>query len=274
MREFKTLYDQFQVNGNTVFLRGKHDACVFPLTGYAPMEVEEWLRIFRIARSYGINHYRYHTWCPPRAAFEAADRLGIYMQPELPLWEDLGIKSADMRGDVEIRTGILKGRSGSHTSAQEGLRILNEFGNHASFCMFALGNELNGDRELMESMVEKFRQNDSRHLYAIGSNNFFWQPQLSAGDDYWTTMMTGGRYRAGNFFPDSRGLEVRGSYAVHTVGHINNLYPNTMKDYSRAIQGIPVPVIGHEIGQFQVYPNFHEIEKYTGVVQARNFEIL
>ena len=273
MREFKTYTNQFQVNGNTVFLRGKHDACVFPLTGYAPMEVEEWLRIFRIARSYGINHYRYHTWCPPQAAFEAADRLGIYMQPELPLWEDLGVKTADMRGDVEIRTGDPGGEERIRYISAEGLRILNEFGNHASFCMFALGNELNGDRELMESMVEKFRQSDPRHLYAIGSNNFLWQPQLSASDDYWTTMMTGGHYRAGNFFPDSRGLEVRASYAVHTVGHINNLYPNTMTDYSRAIRGIPVPVIGHEIGQFQVYPNFHEIQKYTGVVQARNFEI-
>jgi len=32
-------------------------------------------------------------------------------------------------------------------------------------------------------------------------------------------------------------------------------------------------VIGHETGQFQVYPNFREIEKYTGVLKARNFEI-
>ena len=273
MRDFKTQDGQFQVNGKTIFLRGKHDACVFPLTGYAPMETEEWLRIFRIAKSYGINHYRYHTWCPPRAAFEAADRLGIYMQPELPLWEDLGIKTSDMRGDVEIRTGDPNGEERITYVTEEGKRILKEYGNHASFCMFALGNELNGDRELMESMVENFRKSDSRHLYSIGSNNFFWQPRLSAGDDYWTTMMTGGQYRAGNFFPSSRGLEVRASFAVHTVGHINNQYPNTMKDYSGAIQGIQVPVIGHEIGQFQVYPNFHEIEKYTGVVQARNFEI-
>ena len=273
MRDFKTQNGQFQVNGKTVFLRGKHDACVFPLNGYAPMDTGEWIRIFRIVRSYGINHYRYHTWCPPRAAFEAADRVGIYMQPELPLWEDLGIKLTDMRGNVEIRTGSPEGEERIKYVTGEGLSILKEFGNHASFCMFALGNELNGDRELMASMVDKFRKSDSRHLYTIGSNNFFWQPELSAGDDYWTTMMTGGHYRAGNFLPDSRGLEVRGSYAVHTVGHINNQYPGTMKDYSGAIQGIPVPVIGHEIGQFQVFPDFHEIEKYTGVLQARNFEI-
>ena len=273
MRQFGTFHNQFQVNGRTIFLRGKHDACVFPLTGYAPMDVDKWVNIFRIARSYGINHYRFHTWCPPEAAFEAADIVGIYLQPELPLWENIGNKATDMKSDVEN----LREDSVSNIRIQyiidEGLRILKEFGNHPSFCMLALGNELNGDRSVMASIVEKFRKADSRHLYAQGSNNFLWEPRLSSGDDYWTTMMTGGHYRAGNFFPDTRGHEVRGSYAVHSVGHINNLYPSTMIDYSGAISGIPVPVIGHEVGQYQVYPNFQEIEKYTGVLQARNFEI-
>ena len=34
-----------------------------------------------------------------------------------------------------------------------------------------------------------------------------------------------------------------------------------------------IPVVSHEIGQYEVYPNFHEIEKYTGVLKARNFEV-
>lgn len=63
--------------GHSIFLRGKHDACVFPLTGFAPMDVEDWVKVMRIAKSYGINHYRFHTWCPPEAAFKAADRVGI-----------------------------------------------------------------------------------------------------------------------------------------------------------------------------------------------------
>ena len=34
-----------------------------------------------------------------------------------------------------------------------------------------------------------------------------------------------------------------------------------------------IPVVSHEIGQFAVYPNFREIDKYTGVLKARNFEV-
>jgi hypothetical protein len=273
MRSFTAKGTQFQVNGKTIFLRGKHDACVFPITGYAPMDVDEWIRVFKIAKSYGINHYRYHTWCPPKAAFEAADIVGIYMQPELPLWGQLGKTTKKVDGDVELRIDNSPEAQRYKYLLREGQFIMKAFGNYASFCMFGLGNELNGDRALMGTMIDTLRKIDSRHLYAQGSNNFLNEPRLSPGDDYWTTTFTGGHYSVGHYFPDTKGLDVRSSYPVHTVGHINNNPPSTDYDYTNSIKGIPVPVIGHEIGQFQVYPNFKEIEKYTGVVQARNFEI-
>jgi beta-galactosidase/beta-glucuronidase len=108
LREFSRKGTQFSVNGRTVFLRGKHDACVFPLTGYAPMSVDEWVRVLRIAKSYGINHYRFHSWCPPDAAFAAADIVGIYMQPELPNWQSFGEPPKHADGDVE---SFLAGRT-------------------------------------------------------------------------------------------------------------------------------------------------------------------
>lgn len=276
MRDFSANGSQFQINGHTTFLRGKHDACVFPLTGYAPMDAEEWKRILKTAKSYGINHYRFHSWCPPKAAFEAADEIGIYMQPELPLWEFLGACNVDPMGDVEFRgsgdDSVLDARIRYLTA--EGLRILTEFGNHASFCMFALGNELGGDLDLMASFVRRFRKEDPRHLYAHGSNNFIREPTKGPADDYWTTMMTGGHYSAGDFKPDSKGREVRGSFCVHTHGHVNNRLPGTEADFSSALKDVEIPVIGHEVGQYQVFPNFDEITKYSGVLQARNFEVL
>ncbi|MBN1984943.1 MAG: hypothetical protein JW761_01500, partial [Prolixibacteraceae bacterium] len=39
------------------------------------------------------------------------------------------------------------------------------------------------------------------------------------------------------------------------------------------ISNCTVPVIGHEIAQYQVYPNFDEIKKYTGVLKPWNLEI-
>ncbi|HKM92238.1 MAG TPA: glycoside hydrolase family 2 TIM barrel-domain containing protein, partial [Prolixibacteraceae bacterium] len=273
MRNFTTNGKQFQVNGKTIFLRGKHDACVFPITGYAPMDKEEMIRIFKIAKSYGINHYRYHTWCPPRASFEAADVVGIYLQPELPLWGSLGKSDQQTNGDVELKIDDSPEGQRIDYLLEEGKRMMKMFGNYASFCMFGLGNELHGDRGAMGKMIEIYRKADPRHLYTQGSNNFLTEPRLSPGDDYWSTTLTGGHYNAGVYYPDTKGLEVRSSFPQHKNGHVNNDHPNTLYDYSTGIKNVPVPVISHENGQYQVYPNFKEIEKYTGVVQARNFEI-
>ncbi len=272
MREFTTVGTQFAINGKTTFLRGKHDACVFPLTGYAPMTVGEWERVLRIAKSYGINHYRFHTWCPPEAAFEAADRVGIYMQPELPVWGSIGAKAKKEKGDVEQKLDNDPVQSRTDYLREEGLRILKAYGHHPSFVMFALGNEMSGSAEVMADLIATFRQYDSTKLYAQGSNNFLNNPRLVDGDDYWTTTMTGGNYHAGHYEADTDGKEVRGSYPVHTKGHVNNEDCGTMKDYTSAIIGITVPVIGHEIGQYQVYPDYEETRKYTGVVRAANLE--
>jgi len=274
MREFKTRGTQFVVNGRPTFLRGKHDACVFPLTGYAPMNVEEWVRVLRIAKSYGINTYRCHTWCPPDAAFAAADIVGIYMQPELPNWGPIGPPEKVDAKDVEVKSDSQPIEERTKYLTAEGHRILKQFGNHPSFVMLALGNENNGSREVMGNMVADFRAYDcGRRLFAQGSNNHLNNPTLAPGDDFWTTVSTGGKYKAGVFQPNSKAKKVRGSTPNHAVGHINNEPPSTRHDYSASIANIPIPVIGHEIGQFQVFPDFKEIPKFTGVVQARSFEV-
>jgi len=142
----------------------------------------------------------------------------------------------------------------------EGERLLKTFGNHPSFVMFALGNELDGKQELMAPVVRHFRQLDSRHLYAQGTNNWF--GMVDAGDDFWVSWQV-------------RWQKIRGSYAAVDIplGHIQVGPPGTDKDYAREIKGITVPVISTEIGQYQIYPDYREIDKYTGVVRARNFEI-
>jgi beta-xylosidase len=248
LREFKARAGQFTINGRVTFLRGKHDGCVFPLTGHPPMDVEGWLEYLRRCREYGINHLRFHSWTPPDAAFAAADQLGMYLQPELPFW-------------------------GEYTEAErralmpEAERILRVYGNHPSFVMFALGNECRGSRQVMASMVGDLRSMDDRRLYAQGSNNFLWDPNLAEGDDYWTTVRVRNR-------PGAPVHNVRGSFATvdGANGQVQIGPPDTLKDYSEAIAGIPVPVIGHEAGQYTVYPNFEEIGEYTGVFRARNLE--
>ncbi len=153
MRKFATRGTQFTINGRTTFLRGKHDGCVFPLTGYPPMDTTGWMRVFRIAKSYGINHYRFHTWCPPEAAFTAADHLGIYLQPELPFWGGL---------DADSTATML---------TKEGIALLKSYANHPSFVMFGMGNEIWSGHERVKKVLTTLKQSDSRPLYSEGSNN-------------------------------------------------------------------------------------------------------
>lgn len=270
MRRFHTMGTNFAINGRKTFLRGKHDAAVFPHTGYPPMDVEEWMRILKIIKSYGINHIRCHTWCPPAAAFEACDRLGIYMLPELPHWGAVGKKSKAMDGDVEQKTDF--SNETDRYLVKEGYRLLDEFGNHASFTMFEIGNELGGDRAAIARIISLFRQHDARHLYTGGANAFLGSPRQQPGEDFWTTTITGGRYGAG-VYTGTEGFEVRSSFPQHKNGHVNNILKGTDYDYSSGIAHVTVPVISHENGQYQMYPNYKEIEKFTGVTRAYNFEI-
>ena len=88
MRDFVAERNRLKINGKSVFLRGRLDCANYPLTGYAPMDKAEWRRILSITKEWGINHYRFHSWCPPKAAFEAADELLslIHISEPTRLW--------------------------------------------------------------------------------------------------------------------------------------------------------------------------------------------
>ena len=287
MREFCADGSQFTINGQPTMLRGKHDGLIFPKTGYAPTDVNEWLRVLGIAKSYGINHYRFHTCCPPDAAFTAADLLGIYMEPELPFWGTIAAPGEEGYNEAEQNYLIALGD-----------KMLETFGNHPSFVMFSLGNELWGSPERLGEILRHYKEKDSRHLYTQGCNNFQHFPLMVPEDDYFVGVRL------------SKERLLRGSFGMcdAPLGHVQTDRPSTMHQYddvifprqtagedsgdteeieiqygtgvkkvqvSKTAGGlIPTkPVITHEIGQYEVYPDFREIEKYTGPLKARNFEV-
>lgn len=176
---------KLKINGEETFLRGKHDGLVFPKTGFAPTDFESWIKVFQTAMQYGINHYRFHTCCPPKAAFEAADYLGIYMQPELPFWGSIPEEPND---EFEF----LK---------QEGFRILREFGYHPSFVMMSMGNELWGSDRQIDNLLCGYKDVDPDKHFTQGSNNFQFVPRILEHDDFFS----GVRF--------SKERLIRGSYA-------------------------------------------------------------
>lgn len=233
MREFKAVDRHFEINGRPVFLRGTVNNCEFPLTGYPAMDVASWLRIFRISRAHGLNHMRFHSWCPPEAAFIAADQMGFYLQPEGPSWANHG-------------SSIGEGRPIDQFIYDETNRMAKNYGNYASFCMLAYGNEPRGKQvEYLTKFNDYWKAKDSRRLYTGASVGGSWP--VIPNNEFMV--------RAG-----ARGLDW-------------GRRPESISDYSKQIAQFNVPFVAHEMGQYCVFPNFREIKKYTGVYRARNFEL-
>ena len=237
VRQIGTRGTQFTLNGRPVFLRGTLECAIFPKTGYPSTNVDDWARMFRIARSYGLNAFRFHSWCPPEAAFVAADRAGFMLHVELPVWNHNVGKDAKL--DDYMRA--------------EGYRILKAYGNHPSFTMLCLGNELSGDDVFMDNLVAEFKKADPRRLYTFSADHRRRAPGTTS--DYWVTQQTSvGR------------LRVNGTRFVRTMD-------GTDHDYTDSVKAFHLPLVTHEMGQWAVYPSYDEIAKYNGVLKARNLEV-
>lgn len=249
MRKFATKGTNFTINDRVTFLRGKHDACVFPLTGHPPMDTEGWIHVFKIAKSYGINHYRFHSWCPPNAAFDAADQVGIYLQPELPFWGGL---------DSDSTATMLQ---------TEGIELMKNYANHPSFVLFAAGNEIWSGHDRAEKVISNLKKADNRHLYALGANNSIGYEAPRPIQDFHIAARIPGK--------DSTLTHIRLSHGFvdsKEGGILNLIEPSNNFNYDFPVSQIKIPLVSHEIGQYQIYPNYNEIAKYTGVLRATNLQ--
>jgi len=240
MRDFKANGTRFEVNGRQIFLRGTTECAIFPLTGYPPTDVKSWEKVLQTCKDYGLNHIRFHSYCPPEAAFIAADKIGVYFHIECSSWANQGTSIGD--GGV-IDDYIYK----------EGDRILNEYGNHPSFCMMAYGNEPAGknQKEYLGKLLAYWKAKDSRRVYTSAAG---WP--VIPENDY-------------NLTPEPR-IQHWGE-GLKSI--INAKPPQTMFDYRDFVSKFSIPTVSHEIGQWCVYPDFKEIAKYTGVLKPTNFEI-
>lgn len=285
LRDVRTLGRRLLINGRETFLRGKVDNLLYPKTGYTPTDVASWMTILGIAKEYGINHYRYHTACPPDAAFTAADLLGVYMAPELPFWGTVAEEGEE--GYDERERDFL---------FQEGFRILREYGHHPSFLWLSLGNELWGSKDVLNRMIRAYREADDTKLYSSGANNYQFVPDVLDEENVFVGVRLGCERL------------IRGSYAMCDApqGIVQTTAPESVSNYDASIVPetlgqsgeagkvqiqygtgvkevdaqsadalIPdVPVISHEVGQYVFYPDFSEIPHYTGPLKPRNIEAM
>jgi hypothetical protein len=236
LRDFRVSGTRFAINGRPLFLRGTLDWVLFPKTGYPSMNEKDWDRHFSIIRAHGMNHVRFHSWCPPEAAFASADRQGLYLQVECGTWTKVG-----------------DGRPVDRWLYEESERIVAAYGNHPSFCMLVHGNEPGGVhmKEYLGAFVNYWKSRDPRRVYNAGAG---WP--LIPESDYISSM-----------YPR---IQVWGS-GLNSI--INGEPPQTQFDFRDSVGKYDRPVVAHETGQWCVYPDFREIPEYTGVLRAGNFEI-
>jgi len=240
LREFSVDGTRLAINGRPVILRGTLECAIFPLTGYPPTETAYWEKIYTAVQAHGLNHVRFHSWCPPEAAFEAADEMGVYLQVECSSWAN---QSTQLGSGLPIDQYIW----------DESKRIVKAYGNHPSFVMMAYGNEPGGLKysEFLTEFVTWWKEKDNRRVYTSAAG--------------WPVLEV-------NQYHNIPGPRIQG-WGEQLNSIINAEPPRTDYDWSEKVPGDGIPVVSHEIGQWCVYPNFKEMEKYTGVLKPRNFEI-
>ncbi len=240
-RTFEVKGNRVYMNGRPFFVRGNTDNCHFPLTGYPAMDKATWKELLSRMQAEGINQVRCHTWATPKAAFDAADELGLLISPEV-LWID-----GWMVRDYAYIKGVGRGPKAVDTFVHNELfRILDAYGNAPSFFSLSVGNELgSSDFALLGKWMEECKAYDNRHLYAASSAR-----QISSGDDFYVT------------------------HSYPGIGMVREWHrEGTDWDYEGAYSRTALPTVAHEIGQWPVFPNFdREIPKYTGLLRPWNLE--
>jgi hypothetical protein len=257
MRQLAIAGNKLLINGRRIFLRGTLENAQYPMTGYPPMDVETWKGEMEAAQSFGLNHFRFHSWCPPEAAFEAADELGFYLQVEGPAWPE--------RVDPGSAIGEFL--------FLESERILTHYGNHPSFVMFACGNEFGGSSGGLsyypDSLLPYQLAPPAQVRQCLGAAFLGpWTDHFKqrAKGRQWISSAAGWPYIRENDYHI-----MHEPYRMRQV--FDRLPPGTRTDYQNLTETHDVPLVSHETGQWCVYPDLSEAYKYTGFLESANLEI-
>src|SRR5581483_5242107 len=233
LRDFHAEGNQFILNGHPINFRGTHNGGDFPLTGYPPTDVKSWMALFELCKKWGLNHMRFHSWCPPEAAFEAADQIGFYLQPEPGMWNE-----------------ISPGTPMEKMLYEETDRMIRAYGNHPSFMLLSASNEPKGRwQESLSKWVDHYHKEDPRRLYASGTGHTERElKNITEGTDYLAIQ------------------RVNQMMLRRESGWFGG-------DFGESLIDVNIPVISHEVGQWVSYPDYDIIKKFKGYLRPGNYEI-
>lgn len=238
---------RFVIDGAPVYFRATHFGGENPLTGYPATDKEWWRRMMRVIRDWGLNGIRFHSYCPPEAAFAAADEEGLYLLVECGMWNHFE--------DTEDGAEMLE------VLRDETERILENFGHHPSFVFFSPTNEPGGRwHKPLRRWVSETKEYDKslgyggRRVYTAESG---WHYDVPPAEIEGTDFI---------YFH-------RSGYGPYIGGTIRNPKGWNGKDYSPSLEGVKKPVVCHELGQYCAYPNYDVMEKFTGFLQPGSYKV-
>ncbi|MBO5487893.1 MAG: hypothetical protein J5988_13375, partial [Eubacterium sp.] len=243
-RKVEVREGNFYIDGNPLYFRATHFGGDYPLTGCPVTDKSWWIEKMQVMKDWGLNAIRCHSYCPPEAAFAAADEVGMYLLVECSMWNIFN-------EDIEMLE-ILK---------KESRRILEQFGHHPSFTFFSPSNEPGGEwYEVLRNWVRETKEYDrelgyeGRRAYTAQSGWFYdVEPSEITGTDF-------------VYFH-------RSAYGPYNGGTIRNYLGWKGKDYSPSLKGVKLPVVCHELGQWCSYPDFKVIDKFTGYLKPSNYMV-
>ena len=227
---------KLMLNGRELFLRGNIENANFAHDGLPWTDKADWLRMFRTLKEEdGINMFRFHSWAPPQAAFDAADELGILLAPEAGIWSDRWMTDVQHPGYGGTVDGFVQ---------RELAALVDAYGNSPSFFSLGIGNELGASNfDVMGEWIAAVKKHDPRRLYFASTAR-----KITAADDYSV------------------------SHVIPGYGLCRErLYPHTDWDYTKAWAAAKLPTVAHEIGQWPVFPIYEELlPKFTGSMRPWN----
>ena len=236
---------RFVIDGEPVYFRATHFGGEFPLTGYPATEKDWWRRMMSVIKEWGLNGIRFHSYCPPEAAFAVADEMNVYLLVECGMWNRFEEGPAG-----EEMFEVLR---------RETRRILENFGHHPSFVFFSPSNEPGGKWFLpLRRWVSETREYDEalgyggRRIYTAQSGWAYDVPPAEiTGTDFLYF------HRSGPTMETAVRSE-RGWWG---------------KDFGQALEGAALPAVCHELGQICAYPDYNIIRKFKGYMRPGNYKV-
>ena len=229
-----------RLNGRPVMLRGVCEHYYFPQTCTAPRSVEAFRRRLEMLKQIGFNFVRFHTWVPTREYLDAADEIGMLLQPEKPVGPGL-----DAWADI--------------------IRACRRHPSVASYCY---GNEEILDEAKIgeiERAAEIARRLDPTCLVmpmeAMRGIEYVWQPPELPPEQ---TVSQPFRHHAARLKRLSRSADLYGQYSWGLLSYVS--LRGDWRELERRYTVYDRPLIAHEVGISGCYPDLSLEDRYRGRV--------